>query len=518
MRRNLPAVGNGAQAVARRRAAIVASPRDGILTEAAASVIASWDRWRRGTAAGGGYWVRLAVVCGLYFGAAKAGLALAFANQSVTSIWPPTGLALAAVFIWGYRMWPAIAAGAFLANITTAGPPGSALAIAAGNTLEALAAVVLLRRVARFRPSLLRVSDVLSLVVYAGLLSTAISATVGVMSLWTAGLVPAGQIPKTWRVWWLGDLGGDLVVAPALLIFGSRPKLERRHWVGVEAAAWAAVLVAGTWIAFSSRVSFAYIVIPILLGIALRFRQPGTAVAGLIVAGIAIWMTAHHRGPFVGGSSDAELLRAQLFVAVAIVSALVASALTTERQRAEQRLRILADQDPVTRVFSRRRFTEELERWIAYSRRYGGQGTLLIIDVDRFKTINDTFGHAVGDQALARVAALLRERVRATDVVGRLGGDEFAVLLPRADQEQAAALASAVLDKVRAEGTVTDRHRSLQVTVSIGVAHFGPGLTLDPLQVLRSADLAMYQAKDAGRDRIQVNASPQASQAARPRA
>jgi integral membrane sensor domain MASE1 len=101
-----------------------------------------------------GYLLRLAIVSGLYFGAAKAGLALAFANQSVTSIWPPTGLALAALFIWGYRMWPAVALGAFLANITTAGPLPSVLGIATGNTLEALVGVYLLRQVAEFRPAL----------------------------------------------------------------------------------------------------------------------------------------------------------------------------------------------------------------------------------------------------------------------------------------------------------------------------------------------------------------------------
>ena len=467
----------------------------------------SWEGWRTGTAVRGGYWVRLAVVCALYFGAAKAGLALAFANQSVTSIWPPTGLALAAVFLWGYRMWPAVAAGALLANITTAGPLGSDAAIAAGNTLEALVGVFLLRRVAGFQPSLERVRDVVSLVFYAGLLSTVISATVGVTSLWTAGLVPAGQVLATWRVWWLGDMGGDLVVAPALLIFASRPALERRSWIRVEAAALAAVLIGGTVIAFSNRVSFAYVVIPILLCVALRFRQPGTALAGLIVSAVAVWMTAHGKGPFIGGSSDAELLRAQLFVAVATVTALVASALTTERRRAEGRLRVLADHDAVTGVFNRRRFTEELERWIAYSRRYGGQGALLIIDVDHFKAINDTFGHAIGDQALARVGALLRERIRHTDIVGRLGGDEFAVLLPRADQQQAAALAAALLDKLRRQGAVTGLARSMRITISIGIAHFGPGLALDPLHVLRNADLAMYHAKDAGRDRVRADPS-----------
>src|SRR2546421_11880103 len=123
--------------------------------------------WSRRMDARYGYPVRLAIVCAVYFGSAKAGLAFAFANQSVTSIWPPTGLALAAVLIWGYRMWPAIAAGAFLANITTAGPVPSVLAIATGNTLEALVGALLLRRLAGFRPSLERIKDVVALVVYA---------------------------------------------------------------------------------------------------------------------------------------------------------------------------------------------------------------------------------------------------------------------------------------------------------------------------------------------------------------
>jgi diguanylate cyclase (GGDEF)-like protein len=452
------------------------------------------------------------VVCALYFGSAKAGLTLAFANQSVTSIWAPTGLALAAVLIWGYRMWPAIAAGAFLANLTTAGQLGSSLGIATGNTLEALVGVFLLRRVAGFRPSLERVNDVVSLVVYAGVISTAISATIGVTSLWIAGLVPHGQIPATWRVWWFGDLGGDLVVAPALLIFAARPTLERRPWLRVEAGVSATVLVALSVIAFSSRFSFVYVLIAILLWVALRFGQPGTAVAGLVVASIAVWMTAHGRGPFIGGSSDAALLRAQLFVGVATVSGLVTSALISERRRAEHRLQVLAEHDPVTGVWNRRRFTEELERWIAYAHRYGGQGAVLMIDVDHFKAINDTFGHAVGDQALARVAALLEERARSTDIVGRLGGDEFAVLLPNADEEQAAALAAALLDKVRSQGTVTMPGHSMPITISIGIALFGPSLPLDPEDVVRNADLAMYQAKDAGRDRIRVNRSARAPQ------
>ena len=188
-----------------------------------------------------------------------------------------------------------------------------------------------------------------------------------------------------------------------------------------------------------------------------------------------------------------------------MISGLVTSALNTERTRAVQRLQQLADHDPLTGALNRRSFTEELDRWIGYSHRYGGQGAVLVIDVDHFKSINDAFGHAVGDQALERLGALLRERVRGTDVVGRLGGDEFTVLLPRADVEQSLALATAVLDKLRSEGTVTMTGRSIEVTASIGVAHFGQGAGLDSQQVLRDADMAMYEAKEAGRDRVHVS-------------
>jgi diguanylate cyclase (GGDEF)-like protein len=468
----------------------------------------SWTHsppWPGRIAARAGHPARLAIVCAVYFGAAKAGLAFAFANQSVTSIWPPTGIALAAVLIWGYRMWPAIAVGAFLANITTAGPVLSVLAIATGNTLEAVVGAFLLSQVAGFRPSLERVRDVLSLVVFAGLLSTAISATVGAASLWSAGLVHDGQVLSTWRVWWLGDLGGVLVVAPALLILAARPALERRPRVRVEAFVLAFALVAVTTIAFSTRVSFTYLVIVIVLWIGLRFQQPGTAVAGLVASGIAIWATVHGSGPFVGGSEDAELLRAQLFVGVAMISGLVGSALSAERRSAVERLQLLADHDPLTGLLNRRRFTEELDRWIAYSQRYGGEGAVLVIDVDHFKSINDVFGHAVGDQVLADLAAVLRERVRGTDVVGRLGGDEFTVLLPRADVEQSFAVATAVLDRMHGDGSLAMTTRSIGVTASIGIGRFGTGLALDSKQVLLDADVAMYEAKDAGRDQVRVN-------------
>jgi diguanylate cyclase len=448
-----------------------------------------------------GYAIRLAAVSASYFGAAKAGLALAFTSESVTAVWPPTGLALAAVLIWGYRMWPAVAVGAFLANITTAGSVATVLGITTGNTLEALAGAYLLVNVAGFRRSLERVRDVLSLVLYAAVISTMISATIGVSSLAASGLVSSDQIASTWRLWWLGDLGGDVVVAPALLILASRPRLERRPWIRLEAAVLLVLMVAVSVLSFTTDQPIVYTIFPILFWIAFRYRQPGIAVASLITSGIAVWFTARGHGPFIGGSMDAELLRAQTFVGIATVSGLLIAALSAERRDAEERLRHRAEHDSLTGLVNSSRFTHELERWVSYNLRYGGQGAVMVLDLDNFKDVNDELGHAAGDQVIARVGQLLRRRLRETDLAGRWGGDEFTVLLPRSTASQADLVAADLLERVRQETSAATGNR-LAVTVSIGVTPFGEGVDLEAEQVLASADAAMYQAKLAGTNRI----------------
>lgn len=166
----------------------------------------------------------------------------------------------------------------------------------------------------------------------------------------------------------------------------------------------------------------------------------------------------------------------------------------TERKRSEDQLRHLADHDSLTGLLARRRFHEELESQIALKRRYGGQGALLLLDVDRLKAINDTHGHAVGDTVLRRVAETLSNRVRSTDAVGRLAGDEFAVLLPNATGSEADALADALAARLAEQ-----RVGGWEISASIGVARFGEGQgDLDADGVLAAADRAMYAAKQQG--------------------
>jgi integral membrane sensor domain MASE1 len=288
------------------------------------------------------YAARIAVIAAAYYGAAKLGLSLAFTTENVTAIWPPTGIALAAVVLWGYRVWPGIALGAFLANAWTDIPLYTTLGITTGNTLEALVGAYLLRRV-DFSASLERVRDVFALVLLAGFVSTAVAATIGVTSLMVGDEVASGDFGVVWRTWWLGDMGGDLVVAPALLIAATHWPFDQAPGRWFEACACAVIAAGASVLVFTREVSITFLLYPPVLWGALRFWQSGAAAATLIIAAIGIPLTEDDLGPFMGHSPDDRLLLAQALVGVLSVTGLVLAAVLTERQRSEDTVEQIAD-------------------------------------------------------------------------------------------------------------------------------------------------------------------------------
>jgi integral membrane sensor domain MASE1 len=288
------------------------------------------------------YLARIAAIAAVYYGAAKLGLSLAFETESVTAVWPPTGIALAAVVFWGYRVWPGVALGAFLANAFTDVPLYTALGITAGNTLEALVGAYLLSRV-DFRPSLERVRDVMALVVLGGVISTMVSATIGSASLLVGNEIDAAGFDTAWRTWWLGDMGGDIVVAPALLIAAAHARLRRPPGGLLEALALMFVVAGTTTLVFTREASLTYLVIPPMIWAALRFWKPGAALVTLLIAGIAIPLTDGGNGPFADNSPDDRLLLAQAFLGVLSLTTLILAAVITERRAAEERLGRIAE-------------------------------------------------------------------------------------------------------------------------------------------------------------------------------
>ncbi len=173
----------------------------------------------------------------------------------------------------------------------------------------------------------------------------------------------------------------------------------------------------------------------------------------------------------------------------------------SERKQFETQLMHLANHDPLTGLFNRRRFNEEVERHLSEAQRYDTHGALLFLDLDQFKDVNDSRGHRTGDELLICIGRLLRERLRETDVIARFGGDEFAVLFPHTDGEQARALAAEILSAIREHTCISGS--PLRITASIGVALY-PEHSTNAGELLSRADLAMYNAKEEGRNRISV--------------
>lgn len=169
----------------------------------------------------------------------------------------------------------------------------------------------------------------------------------------------------------------------------------------------------------------------------------------------------------------------------------------TERRTHEAQLRFLADHDPLTELFNRRRFEEEFARHLSHVARYGPEGALLLLDIDRFKSVNDTLGHRAGDELIVTVAGVLRGRMRRSDIVGRVGGDEFAVLLPKDGLEEAVGAAEAINAAIRACAELPSGGR---MSASIGVVVFALGTDITVAENMAAADAAMYAAKAAGGD------------------
>ena len=173
--------------------------------------------------------------------------------------------------------------------------------------------------------------------------------------------------------------------------------------------------------------------------------------------------------------------------------------LQRDREHAEARLVWLADHDPLTHLFNRRRFGEDFARVLDQALRYGHRGAVLFLDLDQFKDVNDISGHQVGDMLLQRVAEQLQALARSSDILARLGGDEFAWVLPESTPAGAVSTAERTQEAIRSI-SVTARGRRHQVSASIGIVMF-PDQGEDTFHVMANADLAMYQAKEKGRGR-----------------
>ena len=430
-------------------------------------------------------------------------------------LWPSASIALAAALMGGRRLWPGIYLGSFAANWLLFGAsPGLAALISVSNVVGPAFGAALIRRTAKTTVPFFELPHVLWFVLFGALLHGLIAASGGVVLAVMSNTVAASEAVTHWFLWTLSDAGGTFLFAPALLLWWQDHKvsLTRAQWLENGAVVLVTLLLAAVMF-FGIRDYFhpfsglPYLLLVPLMWLTVRCSvRAGTGLLSLLAL-IAITGTIAEAGPFHLLGAERPLLGVGLMVVAMGVSTLAVGALVSERRAAEQRLRELnesleqriaertaelhrrATQDGLTGLANRTHFFEVGEATLAAVRANGQSLSVLLIDMDRLKGINDSFGHSVGDDAIVTLALACRACVRKGDVLGRLGGDEFAILLPAQSATEAGFIAARIeahLAQPSSDG--------LHITASIGSAELRPqDGSLD--DVLARADAAMYERK-----------------------
>ena len=464
----------------------------------------------------GDRWVRITILASAYTLTGIVGLSLAIPPGYATAVWPPSGIALAALLLWGPRAWPGIAIGSFLVNVAVAATNASvtfnwvsaavAASIAAGSTMQALTGAAAVRRWIGLEQVFESGSAML---LFTGLATIAclIASSWGVATLSVAGVIAPDRFLASWQTWWLGDLIGMIVFAPVFLTW--RQSLQ----IGSKPRRLAEVIASFVLLALSAAVVFAsppptqgaaspltFLPLPCLVWIAFRFRPIGVALGVCLLSAIAIAATANGSGPFGGAKSSDSLLALQAFIGLTTVMALTLAAAVAGHRQSEKALRNLSTEleqlalsDELTGLRNRRGFLVLADQALRMARRAKVKCVLVFVDLDGLKRVNDTRGHAAGDALIADAARVLAHVFRESDVVGRVGGDEFAVFALLDEHDGATAVNSrlqAEIDRFNAQAVP-----SMRVSMSVGIEEILPTVDI-PLDVLLSrADRAMYETK-----------------------
>ena len=278
--------------------------------------------------------IALAYVAGAY-----VGFRLAVVAEQITTVWAPTGIALAALLLGGVRLWPAIWLGAFAANASTTAPLWTAVVIATGNTLEAAAAAWALSQIPNFDTAFRRVADALAFVVIAALACTAISASAGVATLCVAGVQSWTRFGELWFDWWLGDALGAIIIAPAILTI-ARARWGRTDAINAVAFVGASLFI--TQLVFGRVLGtnphpLEYVIFPLIVAAAVTSGPAVTSLTVLSASALTIWHTVNGSGPFAGSELHDRLILVQVFMGVLAGTAFLLAAADAERRDTQRR-------------------------------------------------------------------------------------------------------------------------------------------------------------------------------------
>ncbi|MBI4049601.1 MAG: EAL domain-containing protein [Candidatus Doudnabacteria bacterium] len=452
-------------------------------------------------------WLKMGGLAGIYFLLAKFGLSLAVTTEQVTAIGPATGVALASLLIFGYRLWPGILIGAFAANAVTNEPILTAVGIAASNTATALFGAYLLKEKLGFRNSLGRIRDVVALAVGGAFISPLISSVLGVVNLAVSKIILWPDIVEVWLTWWMGDVAGLLIFTPLVLVLANKEYLAYIRSRSLEAGLFFASLVLVVSVIFLRPTTglaapYAYLVLPFIVWAAFRLKSIGAATANFVIAWLGVWGTVVGRGPFQSnGSVETNLMLLLVYLFVFAVTCLLMAVIIEERQQIIKKNYHQFYHDSLTGLPNRFYFFEEANFVLKQAGASSAAYALLKIDLDRFKTLNDSLGYEAGDRLMKLAAKRIKNALTANTFFARSESDEFLVFLPETKNgEQAITSATMILESLK-KPFALDEHE-VYITASIGISSF-PSDGSDASGLLASAKTAVQQAKDLGRNNYQ---------------
>lgn len=456
--------------------------------------------------------VTLTAVFVVYVAMGYLGLAVGGFLGSTIAVWPASGFALAALVVFGRGVWPAIFAGALIALLSASGQVIWSVTIAVGYTIEAIVGAALVDRWAGGKDAFQRPATIFRFAAVAVFVSTPLSAAYGVLASTLFGPASWADFAYLWMSWWLANLAGVLVVTPLALLWATTPVtlVRLRDWSIVESTACLLSITGVALLVFGGRFPaevknypLEFLCFPFLLWAAFRQGRRTVVTAIAILSGIAVYGTTRGFGPFALGSHHEGLVLVQAYMAVMAITGAVLAAVVAEHKRAEDQLRELATTDSLTGLANYRQLLEVLRTEIARSNRTRRPFSVLFLDMNDLKKINDRFGHLAGSRALCRLADVLRGSCRGIDTPARFGGDEFAVVLPETSEEGGYIVLQRITGRLATEGTAPP------LSVSGGVAVF-PRDGTSPTQLLRTADTLLYETKARGsRRRVPASSDDQ---------
>jgi len=457
------------------------------------------------------YAAQVCLIAIVYFVAAQLSLSLAIPPGYATPVWPPSGLALAAALLLGSRVWPGIWIGAALANITVEASYFSTVLIASGNTLEALAAGALIRRYVGDPGAFRRAEDVIKFILLCALSAT-IAATIAALALAAGHNTLEGF--RNWWTWWQGDATGMIIVAPLVLSWCVRDDaawLPQKKW---EAACFGLLLALTVYAISADRAShfapfsLTFVSLPFIIWAGFRFGQREVASAIAVVCAVAVWYTLERRELFASVPLNELLLMLLTFISTVVATGLVLAVVVSERSRATEELRRKhervasqvqkhAQYDSLTGLPNGVLFLERLAHLLQAAGRSGGKVVVAVLDIDRFKNINDMHGRHVGDAVLTQIAARLSAEPNG-GIVARISGARFAVAVPGLEVEGGTVAALADEKLARWFGTpyrVAENEVGLSVRMGLALSpdHGGEADAL-----FMYAESALQRAKTAG--------------------